>query len=225
MSETVGGPLVPRQGTALPGPALKALRDVPATGMSRRAVLRGSLAAGLGLLAVEWAAGSLGFAWSALRLAPPTVRVGTLDDLVAMNPLLPIREGYPAYVPAAKAFVVLLDPAAGTFLPGVDATGDGSALNVRALSQICPHLGCRPNPCVADFWFHCPCHQSRYDRLGIKPAGHSFGPAERGMDRFAVEVDANGVLTIDTTQLTLGPLPIALGQPGVIGPRVQNGCT
>ena len=69
-------------------------------------------------------------------------------------------------------------------------TGDGSALNVRALSQRCPHLGCRPNPCVEDFWFHCPCHQSRYDRLGIKAAGELFGPAPRGMDRFAIEVDA-----------------------------------
>ena len=27
------------------------------------------------------------------------------------------------------------------------------------------------------------------------------------MDRFGVEVDADGVLTIDTTNLTLGPLP------------------
>jgi Rieske Fe-S protein len=128
------------------------------------------------------------------------------------------------YVAAARAFVVVVDPSVGSFLPGVDEHGEGT-LNARALSQVCPHLGCRPNPCLEDYWFHCPCHQSRYDRLGIKPAGHSFGPAERGMDRFAVEVDANGVLTIDTTQLTLGPLPIALGQPGVIGPRVQNGCT
>ena len=96
---------------------------------------------------------------------------------------------------------------------------------MRALSQRCPHLGCRPNPCVEDYWFHCPCHQSRYDRLGIKPAGTGFGPAPRGMDQFAVEVDANGVLTIDTTHVSLGPLPIALGQPGVIPPLVQHGCT
>jgi hypothetical protein len=32
------------------------------------------------------------------------------------------------------------------------------------------------------------------------------------------------VLTIDTTHVTLGPLPIALGQPGVIAPRVLFGC-
>ena len=44
------------------------------------------------------------------------------------------------------------------------------------------------------------------------------------MDRFAIEVDADGVLTIDTAHITLGPLPVALGQPGLIPPRVQNGC-
>ena len=45
------------------------------------------------------------------------------------------------------------------------------------------------------------------------------------MDRFAISVDAAGVLTIDTAQVTLGPLPVALGQPGLIPPRVANGCT
>jgi hypothetical protein len=44
------------------------------------------------------------------------------------------------------------------------------------------------------------------------------------MDRFAIEVDAEGVLTIDTARITLGPLPVALGQPGIILPRVENGC-
>jgi hypothetical protein len=45
------------------------------------------------------------------------------------------------------------------------------------------------------------------------------------MDRLAVEVDARGVLTVDPNTITLGPLPVALGQPGVILPRVENGCT
>ena len=45
------------------------------------------------------------------------------------------------------------------------------------------------------------------------------------MDRFAVEVDADGVLTIDTAKVTLGPLPVALGEPGIIPPRVEGGCT
>jgi cytochrome b6-f complex iron-sulfur subunit len=208
---------------ALVGPQLRALRGRPVEGMSRRTLLRRSLGLGVGLWLTEVAAGSLSFIWSASGGASARVSAGTLDEIVTLNPNLPFRDGFPVYLAAARAFIVLVDPSVSTFLPGVDEDGEGS-LNVRALSQRCPHLGCRPNPCIEDYWFHCPCHQSRYDRLGIKPAGTGFGPAQRGMDRFAVEVDANGVLTVDTTHVSLGPLPIALGQPGVIPPRAQHGC-
>lgn len=209
---------------ALSAPALRARRAQPVDGLSRRVLLRRGIGAAVGVLAVEWLAGTLGFAWSAVAGATPKVRVGTLDDLLGTNPGLPIGDGFPAYVAAAKAFVILVDPARGGWQTGVDTTGDGTALNVRALSQRCPHLGCRPNPCIEDFWFHCPCHQSRYDRLGIKAAGERFGPAPHGMDRYAISVDAAGVLTIDTGKITLGPLPVVLGEPGLIPPRVEGGC-
>ncbi|OGO51076.1 MAG: hypothetical protein A2Z32_06710 [Chloroflexi bacterium RBG_16_69_14] len=218
--------VVPRPPTEpLTAPALRALRSAPTEGLSRRTLMRRALGGALGVLAVEWLAGTLGFAWSAVAGATPTVRVGTFDDVLRANPGLPLREGFPAYVAEARAFVVLVDPGLGGWLPGIDATGDGTALNVRALSQRCPHLGCRPNPCVEDFWFRCPCHQSRYDRLGIKAAGELYGPAPHGMDRYAISVDAGGVLTIDTARVALGPLPVALGQPGLIPPRVANGCS
>ena len=38
------------------------------------------------------------------------------------------------------------------------------------------------------------------------------------MDRFAVDV-SGGVLTVDTSKMTLGPLPVALGQAGLIPSR------
>ena len=41
--------------------------------------------------------------------------------------------------------------------------------------QRCPHLGCKPNFCTINYWFECPCHGSRYDRLGIKV--QELGPA------------------------------------------------
>lgn len=205
-------------------PALQAARSHVVQGLSRRALLRRALGAALGLWAIEAVAGTIGFAWSAGRAAGGVVRVGTFSEFLAMNGSLPVGAGFPAYVAAAKAFVVVVDPARGGWFAGEDATGDGQALNVRALSQICPHLGCRPNPCLEDFWMRCPCHQSRYDRLGIKIAGERYGPAERGMDRFAVRVDGDGVLFVDTSKVTFGPLPIALGQPGVIPPLVENGC-
>lgn len=209
---------------ALSAPALAAARQQVVQGFSRRTLMRRALGAAVGLWAVEAVAGTLGFAWSAGRAASGVVRVGTFAEFLAMNGSLPVGEGFPAYVAAARAFVVLIDPARGGWFPGDDPTGDGQALNVRALSQICPHLGCRPNPCLEDFWMRCPCHQSRYDRLGIKVHGERYGPAERGMDRFAVRVDRDGVLFVDTSKLTFGPLPIPLGQPGVIPPLVENGC-
>jgi len=210
------GPLV--------APAIRALRNRPVEGISRRALLRRSLGLGVGLWLAEVTAGSIRFAWPSLTASSTRVRVGTFAELARSQPNLPITDGFPAYVAAARAFVMIVNPSIPQFLPGTDEAGAGT-LNVRALSQVCPHLGCRPNPCLDDFWFHCPCHQSRYDRLGTKPAGPQYGPAERGMDRFAVEVDEEGVLTIDTSRLTLGPLPIAIGQPGVIAARVLHGCT
>ena len=110
------------------------------------------------------------------------------------------------------------------FIPGEDATGDGSSVNVRALYQRCPHLGCKPNPCVKNFWLECPCHGSRYDRLGIKADGVRFGPAPRSMDRFSANVKDDGTLWLDTGKITLGPLPVALGQPGLIPPKTPTGC-
>lgn len=193
-------------------------------GLTRRQLLRRSIGAAIGIWVAELAGGSIGFLWSAVAGGGSRVRIGTLDDLIAMSAGVPVADGFPAYVADARAFIMTIDPDRGAWFPGSDLTGDGTALNVRAVSQICPHLGCRPNPCIEDFWFHCPCHQSRYDRLGIKPEGALYGPADRSMDRFAVEVDEAGVLTVDTSHVVLGPLPIAVGQPGLIPPLVQRGC-
>jgi cytochrome b6-f complex iron-sulfur subunit len=206
------------------GAALRAARDLQIGGLTRRTLLRRAVGAGVGLWLMEMTAGTLGFLWSAAASASPRVRIGTFNELIAANGDLPVGDGFPAYVAEARAFVVLVDPAHQGWTPGRDDTGDGQALNVRAMSQRCPHLGCRPNPCIEDFWFQCPCHQSRYDRLGIKAAGERFGPAPRGLDRFATEVDASGVLFVDTSRITLGPLPVALGQPGLIPPLVERGC-
>ena len=120
--------------------------------------------------------------------------------------------------------MILFDPGQQRFLPGEDTTGNGAALNVRALYQRCPHLGCKPNPCLKNFWFECPCHGSRYDRLGIKADGAQYGPAPRRWTASRSPSTATGVLTINTGKITLGPLPVALGQPGLIPPRTPTGC-
>ena len=210
---------------ALTGQALKALRNAQVQGMSRRRLLRTSIGAGMGLWILEITAGTIAFIWPNLTGGfGGIVDIGTLDDIKAQNSSLPVSEGFPAYVAPARAFIVLIDPARQQFTPGEDTTGDGSALNVRALYQRCPHLGCKPNPCLRNFWLECPCHGSRYDRLGVKAAGTQFGPAPRGMDRFSATVSGDGVLTLDTGKITLGPLPVALGQPGLIPPKSPTGC-
>ena len=210
---------------ALSNEAIKALRRSQVQGMSRRQLMRNALGAGIGLWLLEVTAGTLGFAWPNLTggFGAP-IEMGDLETIKLQNSALPIDQGFPAYYPEARAFVILIDTGQQRFLAGEDTTGDGTALNVRALYQRCPHLGCKPNPCLKNFWFECPCHGSRYDRLGIKADGAQFGPAPRGMDRFSITVDGGGKLTINTGKITLGPLPIALGQPGLIPPRTPTGC-
>jgi cytochrome b6-f complex iron-sulfur subunit len=210
---------------ALSSEAIKSLRTHQVKGISRRQLLRYSIGGAMGVWGLELLAGTVGFIWPNLSGGfGGTVRIGTLEDLKLANSALPIAEGFPAYVPEARAFIVLMDPGRQQFVPGEDTSGDGAALNVRSLYQRCPHLGCKPNPCVRNFWLECPCHGSRYDRLGIKAAGTQYGPAARSMDRFSASVDAAGVLTLDTGKITLGPLPVALGQPGIIPPRTPTGC-
>jgi hypothetical protein len=51
-----------------------------------------------------------------------------------------------------------------------------------------------------------------------------LGPAPRSLDRFEAVVSADGVLTVNTAKITLGPLPVALGQPGLIPPTSPTGC-
>ena len=210
---------------ALTAEAIKSLRGAQVQGLSRRQLLRTSLGAGIGLWLLEVSAGTLGFLWPNLAGGLGGVfKIGTFDDIKLANADLPIDDGFPAYFPDARAFVMLVDPTRPQFIPGEDETGDGTALNVRVLYQRCPHLGCKPNPCLENFWLECPCHGSRYDRLGIKAAGAQYGPAPRSMDRFAIRVEADRTLIVNTGKITLGPLPVVLGQPGIIPPRTPTGC-
>ena len=78
--------------------------------LSRRELLRKALLAGVVVWGIEAAALAIGGLWPTGSRASTKVRVGTLDELIAANPGLPIDEGFPAYIPAARAFVMLLDP-------------------------------------------------------------------------------------------------------------------
>jgi cytochrome b6-f complex iron-sulfur subunit len=209
---------------ALTREALKAMRQGRTAGMSRRQLLRRSLGAGVSLWLLEVSAGTLGFLWPNLAGGfGGEVDLGDLDT-VAGSPATAgttLREGAPSYFQHARSFIQLIDPARG-FVPGQSADGEGTPINVRAMYQRCPHLGCKPNFCTTNYWFECPCHGSRYDRLGTKVL--ELGPAPRGLDRFAASVSPDGILTVNTGKITLGPLPVALGQPGLIPGKSPTGC-
>jgi cytochrome b6-f complex iron-sulfur subunit len=69
-----------------------------------------------------------------------------------------------------------------------------------ALYQRCVHLGCRVPWCLSSQWFECPCHGSKYNRVGEKKGG----PAPRGLDRFALTV-SGGSIVVDTGKIYVGP--------------------
>lgn len=202
---------------------LREMRHGRPAGLSRRQLIRRSLAAGAGLWLLEVAGGTLGFLWP--NLARGFGGVITLGDIetVAANPAVPaagLQDGAPSYFGIARAYIQLIDPSRG-FQNGDSPEGGGETTNVMAIYQRCPHLGCKPNFCTINYWFECACHGSRYDRLGIKAL--ELGPAPRSMDRFA-HIVQDGVLTVDTSRINLGPLPVALGQPGLIAARAPGGC-
>ena len=86
-----------------------------------------------------------------------------------------------------------------------------SGLGLMALNtQVCPHLGCGVPWCLTSQWFECPCHGSRYNRIGE----YAGGPAPRGLDRYSSFVD-EGRFVVDLTVLVTGPARTAnvLQQP------------
>ena len=210
---------------ALTRASLEALRRGQPAGLSRRTLMRRSIGAAVALWLTELVGGTLGFLWPNLANGfGGVLTLGTIDDAAKNMDAqgTSFKDGAPAHFPTARSFIMLINPDRYEFIPGKSPEGSGAATNVRTLYQRCTHLGCTPNFCATNFWFECPCHGSRYDRLGIKVLG--LGPAPRSLDRFASVVDAKGVLTVDTGKITLGPLPIALGQPGVIPPKSPISC-
>ena len=79
---------------------------------------------------------------------------------------------------------------------------------IVALYQKCVHLGCRVPWCQTSQWFECPCHGSKYSRVGEKKGG----PAPRGLDRFVLTITGSK-MSIDTTTVITGP-PIGTDTTG-----------
>jgi cytochrome b6-f complex iron-sulfur subunit len=175
----------------------------PVGEMSRRAFLGRMLGVGAGILALEFIGGSIAFLWPQIRSGlGARFALGTLADIVARQPSF--ANGWPYAVGPARSFLINV-PAAKELALGHQASIPNPAPEqLLALYRKCPHLGCQvPGLCDELKRFTCRCHGSTYNILGEKL---KEGPAQRGMDRFAVEVSATGVVTIDTSQYTFGSL-------------------
>lgn len=173
--------------------------DPEAVGVSRRQFFNRSIVAFFGLGLTGFGAAVLAFLW------PPFVtgfgadfNMGDIDDLKAQ-----IREnnGF-LYRPEARAWITeypaeALEKARAAYSPTELVAME---VGLIALFQKCPHLGCRVPECVPSQFFECPCHGSRYNRVGEKRAG----PAPRGMDRFGSSV-SNNEFTVQTSVIIQGP--------------------
>ena len=160
---------------------------------TRREVLTWGWRLGVGLIAVAggWTT------WDVLR---PRLSAG-IGGVIRTLP--------EAAVPADEAVAVL---AARSYLT---KAGD----EIVAISEICPHLGCRVEWCDSSRQFECPCHGSTFNRLGE----YRSGPSPRGMDRHPVVLN-NGVVEVDTGETVAGaaPGPESIDEPPA-GPSCIEG--
>jgi cytochrome b6-f complex iron-sulfur subunit len=171
--------------------------------LSRRAFMRRMLGVGAAILALEFVGGTIAFLWPQLRAGlGAKFPIGTVAEIIAKQ--ASFANGWPFAVGPARSFLINV-PAAKELALGREASiANPTAGQLLALYRKCPHLGCQvPGLCDELKRFTCRCHGSTYNILGEKL---KEGPAQRGMDRFAVEVNANGVVVIDTSQYTFGAL-------------------
>jgi cytochrome b6-f complex iron-sulfur subunit/menaquinol-cytochrome c reductase iron-sulfur subunit len=116
------------------------------------------------------------------------IRLARLDDL---------PQGEPRRVQVIgderDAFTLVKDQILGS----VWVVREGSA--VRALSAICPHLGCAIDLGADKKSFACPCHTSRFALSGDAETG----PSPRGMDPLATRVQ-DGWVEVDYRRFRQG---------------------
>ncbi len=85
---------------ALSKEAVKALRHEQVQGLSRRQVLRGSIAGATLLWLTEVAAGTIGFVWPSLKSGfGASIKVGTLEDVKTANTATPDLGRLPGLLP------------------------------------------------------------------------------------------------------------------------------
>jgi len=185
--------------------------DEEEIGVSRRQFLNRGLLTAVGFGLAGFAPAMLAFLWPLQGLGGfgGTVNIGKLADILSAID----AQQKPFYAAQARTYVVrypkdatALAAAKKVYKPAVYK--DMSDLGIVALYQRCVHLGCRVPFCQTSQWFECPCHGSKYNRVGEKKAG----PAPRGLDRFYA-TQAGDSIIVDTGNIFLGP-PIGTNTTG-----------
>jgi len=144
-----------------------------------------------------------------------TVEVGTLDEVRAD------AADAPLYVPAAKAWLVVLADDEAAMMVGVAdvALRQGLEHGLLALYEKCPHLGCRVPYCESSGWFECPCHGAHFTRAGE----HRTGPGPRGLDPLPVLVDGDMVAIGVAERIEGAPVGTVLIEQPATGPHCVDG--
>ena len=183
-------------------PAPWAPMDPEAFAVTRRQFFNRGITTMFTLSLAGFGAACLGFVWPVLSSGfGAKIKAGKLDDL--LGKIASNRE--PVYLAEGRTYIsaypvdVANRPTTAKVYTGDVLTG--MKQGVVALYQKCVHLGCRVPWCKSSQWFECPCHGSKYNRVGEKKGG----PAPRGLDRFAVSVDG-GIVVVDTKQVIQGPV-------------------
>jgi cytochrome b6-f complex iron-sulfur subunit len=173
-------------------------RPAPKTAkpVSRREFFRRSLVGSLLVYGAQFGGATLAFLWPSLKGGfGSMINAGKLDDI--RNEIQNTRE--PFYSGTGRFYIVRYE---GRPTDDVDYEADQlAAQGVMPLYQRCVHLGCRVPFCQRSQWFECPCHGSKYNTAGE----YKLGPAPRGLDRFRIEVTAEGDVMVDTAEIILGP--------------------
>ncbi len=118
----------------------------------------------------------------------------------------------PYYVPSARTY---LQPYPKADIPKAKKIAEYSLIipsmeqGIVGLYQKCVHLGCRVPWCQTSQWFECPCHGSKYSRVGEKRGG----PAPRGLDHWIVSVSGTKI-SIDTSGTAVTGPPIGTDTTG-----------
>ncbi len=206
--EALGGPLARRRrGEVVEYEPV----DEEELGVTRRQFLNRGVLTAVGFSVSGFGAAMLAFLW------PPAgqtgfggvFNIGKTDDVKSFI----TTNRKPFYAPDARTYVQPYPKEAGALAAAKKvykpAIYQGmEQLGLVALYQRCVHLGCRVPWCQSSQWFECPCHGSKYNRVGEKKAG----PAPRGLDRFRI-TESGGSLSVDTSTIYVGP-PIGTNTTG-----------